>query len=191
MGNNVSHKRFLWRFFYLCLTYTYFNCNAVFSVQLSAVDDRNTRSAASDASTMIFGDHFNKDLYVKKTVYGNETTDGDNLQFWYLILKNGLQVTFFSTEFVLSNIMATTVYTGFNKDPATVPGLAHFSEHLLLLGSANYSDGNGLSTFIQSSGNFNAVTKNSFTIYFQTCLACDLLEWTARYVGALCVNIIT
>ena len=52
------------------------------------------------------------------------------------------------------------------NDPAEFPGMAHFCEHMLFMGSEKYPDENAFSQFIQDSGGMtNAYTKSDRTNY--------------------------
>ena len=44
------------------------------------------------------------------------------------------------------------VNVGFFSDPEELPGLAHFSEHMLFLGTKKYPDENSYSKYLSSHG---------------------------------------
>ncbi|KAK0408400.1 hypothetical protein QR680_003933 [Steinernema hermaphroditum] len=56
-------------------------------------------------------------------------------------------------------VLIGTVRLGHLMDPKELPGLAHFCEHMLFLGTKKYPDENGYSAFISHSGG----TSNAFT----------------------------
>ena len=59
-----------------------------------------------------------------------------------------------------------TVNVGSFNDPRHRPGLAHFLEHMIFMGSEKYPDENAFSTFISTRGGYtNAYTEFEFTNY--------------------------
>src|SRR5690606_30721170 len=59
------------------------------------------------------------------------------------------------------------VHAGAHDAPAAYPGLAHFLEHLLFLGSDRYPPEQGLMPFIQGcGGQLNASTRERHTDFF-------------------------
>ena len=59
------------------------------------------------------------------------------------------------------------VYTGTNNDPDEFPGLAHFLEHMLFLGTDKFPDAGDYQQFISNqAGSHNAFTAPEHTNYF-------------------------
>ena len=56
------------------------------------------------------------------------------------------------------------------SDPDDLPGLAHFLEHMVFMGSRKYPDENSFDNFIQKNGGYdNASTDCETTVfYFET-----------------------
>ena len=53
------------------------------------------------------------------------------------------------------------------SDPVSLPGLAHFCEHMLFLGTEKFPDENEYSKFLsQHGGSFNAFTSSDHTNYY-------------------------
>merc|ERR1712094_149738 len=53
--------------------------------------------------------------------------------------------------------------------PEKLPGLAHFCEHTLFLGTKKYKDPSGFDNFVSSHGGYNnAYTSDELTVYFAT-----------------------
>lgn len=53
------------------------------------------------------------------------------------------------------------------SDPENLPGLAHFCEHMLFLGTEKYPDENAYSTYLsQNGGHSNAATYPTMTKYY-------------------------
>lgn len=89
--------------------------------------------------------------------------DRQSLKF---TLKNGLQVYLISDPNAEQSSAALVVETGSWEEPKDHPGLAHFLEHMLFLGTAAYPDENGYHRYItQHNGVDNAFTTNDSTAY--------------------------
>lgn len=76
----------------------------------------------------------------------------DNRDYRGLKLSNGLKVLLVSDPVSDKAAAALTVDVGHMSDPNDIPGLAHFCEHMLFLGTEKYPNENAYSTFL--SGNF-------------------------------------
>ena len=62
---------------------------------------------------------------------------------------------------------ALDVHVGHMSDPKALPGLAHFCEHMLFLGTERFPDENEYSKFLsQHGGSFNAFTSSDHTNYY-------------------------
>ena len=62
--------------------------------------------------------------------------------------------------------VSLSVNVGCLNDPTERQGLAHFLEHMILMGSTKYPDENGFSQHINSHGGYsNAFTDNELTNY--------------------------
>lgn len=62
--------------------------------------------------------------------------------------------------------VSISVNTGCFNDPECTPGLAHFLEHMIFMGSDQYPNENAFSTHISSHGGYtNAYTENEHTNY--------------------------
>ena len=62
--------------------------------------------------------------------------------------------------------VSIAVNAGSFNDPPTRPGLAHFLEHMIFMGSEKYPDENAFSSLISSNGGYsNAYTDNEVTNY--------------------------
>ncbi|MCQ4321608.1 pyrroloquinoline quinone biosynthesis protein PqqF [Stutzerimonas stutzeri] len=78
------------------------------------------------------------------------------------------------------------VHAGSHDAPSAYPGLAHFLEHLLFLGSRNYSAAEGLMPLVQGcGGQLNASTRERHTDFFFQLPADQLEEGLRRLVDML------
>jgi coenzyme PQQ biosynthesis probable peptidase PqqF len=82
-------------------------------------------------------------------------------------LANGLRVTLRHTPNLKRCAAALRVAAGSHDVPLAWPGLAHFLEHLLFLGTEHFPAGQGLMAYVQShGGQINARTSERTTDYF-------------------------
>ncbi|WP_245391768.1 insulinase family protein [Salinicola aestuarinus] len=91
----------------------------------------------------------------------------DSRDYRTLTLDNGLEVLLISDPEADKAAAAMDVSVGSNNDPDDMPGLAHFLEHMLFLGTEGYPDPDGYQRFIrQHGGSHNAFTADQNTNYF-------------------------
>lgn len=91
----------------------------------------------------------------------------DKRQYAYHTLDNGAQVFVVSDPTLTYATAAVSVRVGNFQNPANRPGVAHFLEHLLFLGSDKYPLPGEYFAFIeQNGGSANAMTSNQFTTYY-------------------------
>jgi insulysin len=83
-----------------------------------------------------------------------------------VILENGLQIYLISDPFVKQSAAAVVVETGLWDDPKEYPGMAHFVEHLLFMGTKTYPKESEYTQFIEDHGGVkNAFTTTDKTVY--------------------------
>jgi len=81
-------------------------------------------------------------------------------------LDNGLEAILISDPLADKSAAILTVRTGSFQDPVDYPGIAHFLEHMLFLGTKKYPEESGYQHFIaENGGTTNAFTTNDFTGY--------------------------
>lgn len=91
----------------------------------------------------------------------------DNRDYRGLHLANGLKVLLVSDPSTDKAAAALTVGVGHMSDPDNIPGLAHFCEHMLFLGTEKYPNENAYSTFLnENGGSSNASTYGDNTKYY-------------------------
>lgn len=87
--------------------------------------------------------------------------------FRKIILKNGLEVMLISDPLIKYSSAALSVSVGSMYDPPYLPGLAHFCEHMLFLGSKKYPNSlEYFKTVSENNGHFNAYTDRNITNFF-------------------------
>ena len=91
----------------------------------------------------------------------------DKREYRHLELENGLQVVLISDLEADKSAASLTVFRGSFHDPEDRPGLAHFLEHMLFIGTEKYPEPGGYFHFVEShGGNANAYTASEHTNYF-------------------------
>lgn len=91
----------------------------------------------------------------------------DDRQYRGLQLENGMKVLLVSDPETEKSAAALTVDVGHMSDPKNIPGLAHFCEHMLFLGTKKYPNESAYSTFLsENGGSSNASTYPDNTKYY-------------------------
>lgn len=84
-------------------------------------------------------------------------------------LENGLQAVLVSDPNVKQSAVAISVMAGSWQDPDSHPGLAHFLEHMLFLGTSEYPEESDFNRYLsEHGGQTNAFTTADFTSYMFT-----------------------
>ncbi|MGV8675574.1 pyrroloquinoline quinone biosynthesis protein PqqF [Pseudomonas aeruginosa] len=84
-----------------------------------------------------------------------------------LRLANGLRVSLLHAPWLRRAAAAVRIEAGSHDAPAIYPGLAHFLEHLVFLGSQQFAAEDGLLPLVQAhGGQVNASTRERHTDYF-------------------------
>ena len=84
-----------------------------------------------------------------------------------LEFTNGLKAVLISDPTTDKSAAALDVHIGSLSDPANIPGLAHFCEHMLFLGTEKYPKENEYSQFLsEHAGSSNAFTSGEHTNYY-------------------------
>ncbi|KAG8828958.1 Insulinase (Peptidase M16), partial [Serendipita sp. 399] len=113
-----------------------------------------------------------------------EKPDLDERQYRLIKLENGLQALLVHDATTDKAAAAMDVGVGHLSDPDDVPGLAHFCEHLLFLGTKQFPKESDYSQFIKSNGgSTNAYTSTSNTCYFFSVGAGHLAGALDRFSG--------
>ena len=82
-------------------------------------------------------------------------------------LNNEMTVLLISDEKANKSLMATAVPIGSMEDPNTQQGLAHYLEHMILMGSKQYPETNSLDNFLTKNGGYNNASTTSYrTAYY-------------------------
>ena len=96
-----------------------------------------------------------------------ERSPADTRDYRALLLDNGLEALVVSDPDTDKAAAALNVNVGSADDPDTRPGLAHFLEHMLFLGTEKYPDPGEYHRFVaEHGGSGNAATSLAHTSYF-------------------------
>ena len=91
----------------------------------------------------------------------------DKRQYRGLILDNGLKILLVSDPSTDKSAAALDVHIGHLSDPPDLPGLAHFCEHMLFLGSERFPEEQEYRRFLsQNGGASNASTGSEHTNFY-------------------------
>ncbi|KAJ9070112.1 metalloprotease [Entomophthora muscae] len=117
------------------------------------------------------GDQFSNQIYnyVPYRQYDEliQKSSQDNREYLGLELNNKLQVLLVSDPKAIKGGVALSVASGANDDPDEIPGMAHFCEHLILMGSKKYPSPTEFKDFLAATGGErNAGTTRDYTVYF-------------------------
>jgi len=95
------------------------------------------------------------------------TSQQDQKEYRYLELDNQLRVLLISDKEADQAGASLDVHVGSLQDPKSRPGLAHFLEHMLFLGTKTYPTAGDYQAYIsQHGGHHNAFTSAEHTNYF-------------------------
>lgn len=96
-----------------------------------------------------------------------QKSPNDPREYRYLVLPNALRVLLVSDPNTERAAASLTVQRGYYNEPREYPGLAHFLEHMLFIGTEKYPQVDGYQHFISAhGGQSNAYTSSDHTNYF-------------------------
>ncbi|BGP38130.1 metalloprotease [Rhodotorula kratochvilovae] len=96
-----------------------------------------------------------------------ERSQNDDREYRIIMLENGLEAVIISDPKTDKAAAAMDVQVGHLSDPEDIPGLAHFCEHLMFMGTEKYPAETDYSEFLtQHSGSSNAFTGMDQTNYY-------------------------
>ena len=94
-------------------------------------------------------------------------SEQDPRQYQAITLNNGMTVLLVSDTQAPKSLAALTLPIGSLDDPAQQPGLAHYLEHMVLMGSTRYPQPDSLADFLKKhGGGHNASTASYRTAYY-------------------------
>lgn len=121
-------------------------------------------------------------LRVGVTADGIHVSPLDERRYKHVALENGLQALVVSDPATESAAAALDVLAGFHSEPAALPGLAHFCEHMLFLGTRRFPDERSFGAFLSAHGGAsNAYTAARTTNFYFDVAAPHLREALERF----------
>lgn len=108
----------------------------------------------------------------------------DDREYRLIRLENGLQAMLIQDAKADKAAASLDVAVGHLHDPADMPGLAHFCEHLLFMGTEQFPKENEYSEFLsRNNGSSNAFTASTNTNYFFNVSTSALAGALERFSG--------
>ncbi|XP_076547139.1 insulin degrading metalloproteinase isoform X2 [Osmia lignaria lignaria] len=105
--------------------------------------------------------------YVEKRFNEIIKSSNDKREYRGLLLTNKMKVLLISDPTTDKSAASLNVNIGYLSDPDDLPGLAHFCEHMLFLGTEKYPEENEYNKYLaQHGGSYNAVTHMDHTNYY-------------------------
>jgi len=106
----------------------------------------------------------------------------DNRQYHFSRLSNGIQVVNVHDPKALSDAYSMAIEAGSLDDLENFPGLAHFCEHMLFLGTEGYPASAAYDEFVKLKGGYlNAYTADETTVYYSELSKGSLSEAFDRF----------
>ncbi|CAM9754171.1 unnamed protein product [Choristocarpus tenellus] len=106
----------------------------------------------------------------------------DDRSYRHLILPNDLEVVLISDSKTETAAGSMFIKAGHMQDPLEFPGMAHFHEHMLFLGTEKHPEEGSFESFLTSHGGWsNAYTSLESTNYYFSVEASHLEEASDRF----------
>ncbi|MDC9580053.1 pitrilysin [Xenorhabdus sp. PR6a] len=120
---------------------------------------------------MLFGLFFGATAYAQSSWQPLPDTihksDRDPRQYKAIQLQNGMTVLLVSDEKAIKSLSAVSLPVGHMENPDNQLGLAHYLEHMVLMGSRRYPQSAGFAEFLQKNGgSYNASTTANRTAFY-------------------------
>ncbi|MBC8948141.1 pitrilysin [Xenorhabdus sp. TS4] len=113
-------------------------------------------------------------------------SDRDPRQYKAIKLQNGMTVLLVSDEKAIKSLAAASLPVGHMENPDNQLGLAHYLEHMVLMGSKRYPQPGGFAEFLQKhGGSRNASTTANRTAFYLEVENDSLTEAVDRLADAL------
>ncbi|PHM36672.1 pitrilysin [Xenorhabdus innexi] len=122
-------------------------------------------------------------VMLPETIHKSER---DSREYRAIQLKNDMTVLLVSDEKAVKSLAAVALPVGHMENPDNQLGLAHYLEHMVLMGSKRYPQAGGFTEFLQKhGGSHNASTTSSRTAFYLDVENGALTEATDRLADAL------
>ncbi|KAG6854734.1 hypothetical protein C0991_002448 [Blastosporella zonata] len=113
-----------------------------------------------------------------------QSSEQDDRDYRIILLDNGLEATLIHDANADKAAASLDVAVGHLSDPADMPGLAHFCEHLLFMGTEQFPKENEYSEYLaRNNGGSNAYTSTSNTNYYFSVATPALSGALERFAG--------
>lgn len=135
--------------------------NGILAVLLLAAPLSQQPAVAAESMRMVQQDSFE---ILPITIY---KSPNDQANYQAIRLANGMEVLLISDQNANKSLMSLALPIGAMEDPQSQQGLAHYLEHMILMGSEKYPETNGLDHFLNKNGGYNNASTNPMrTAYY-------------------------
>ncbi|WP_312348796.1 pitrilysin [Leclercia sp.] len=118
-------------------------------------------------------------------------SDKDTREYQAIRLDNGMVVLLVSDPQAVKSLSALVVPVGSLEDPESHPGLAHYLEHMTLMGSKNYPQPDSLAEFLKMHGGSHNASTAPYRTAFYLEVENDALEGAVdRLADAIAVPLL-
>ncbi|XP_053988603.1 insulin-degrading enzyme [Hylaeus volcanicus] len=126
-----------------------------------------TNDTYKSSDMKVFAGNMPLNDYVEKRYNNIIKSPNDKREYRGLVLTNKMKILLISDPTTDKSAAALNVNIGYLSDPDDLPGLAHFCEHMMFLGTKKYPQENEYSMYLsQNSGLSNASTHKDHTTYY-------------------------
>ena len=98
--------------------------------------------------------------------------------YHYYTHKSGMKVLLIQNEFSLFNGVSMSIDGGVNKEPPNIYGLAHFTEHMMFLGSKKHPKPSTFVDYVTTNGG----RFNGFTEFEKTAFFCEIKSISGHFL---------
>lgn len=106
----------------------------------------------------------------------------DTNKYRFITLNNKIQALLVHNEKFTNSGCAVSVNVGSYNEPEKFPGLAHFLEHMLFMGTEAYPEENAFGNFLNLyNGHSNAYTASEMTVYYCSIDSSELSEMLSMF----------
>ena len=119
-----------------------------------------------------------------QTITNFTKSKSDDCSYSFKIFPNGLKALIVSDSQIEQSAASMSVNIGSLVNPKTSQGIAHFCEHMILMGSEKYPDEEGFKEFLtKNGGSSNAYTELDCTTYYFNCSNNHFREGLDRFAN--------
>lgn len=120
-----------------------------------------------------------------------QKSENDKRQYQVIVLSNQMRILLVSDANAIKSLGAIGVRVGSLQDPIEQQGLAHYTEHMVLMGSKDYPQSDGFAEFLSKhAGKYNASTAFTHTTFYFEVENTALPEALCRLADAIALPLL-